>query len=585
LKSLLKIFKILTPKQMRTCAFLIVLMFFGAVMEAVGIGALYPLITIIGTPDFLNKHEKIRDIVALFGIDAQSQFIILCSFLLIAFYIFKNLFTLLQTRMQIRFSMNNQKDYTKRLYSYYLSKPYLYHVNTNSSILIRNIISGGRIVFADILVSTLSMITELITVLVIWIMLLAIDWFIGLVVAVVLGPLVFLILQSFRKRITKQGELQNRCISDYTKWLYQGLGAIKETKVMQKEDYFITEFNRSYSEYSDSSRDFMYIDKIPRVLVELTGIGGILLLVIIKIAIGVTPQSIVPSLGVLALAAVRLMPSTNRIISLFNTIKFNMPLFNEIFPDLILIKNKKNLDEQHISKVVAVKMPFEKQISIEHLSFHYPESEKEILHDISFFIPKGKFVGIVGPSGAGKTTFVDILLGLLPPTKGHIFVDGKDIYENISSWLFNIAYVPQSIYLIDGTIRENIALGVPHGEVQSEKIEKVLKMSELYTFVNSMPEKDFTEVGEQGIKLSGGQKQRIGIARALYNAPSVLILDEATSALDNDTEKSITNTILKLKGSLTIISIAHRLSTLENCDFKIKFKNGTVNHIEGEMLV
>lgn len=570
---------------MRTCAFLIVLMFFGAVMEAVGIGALYPLITIIGTPDFLNKHEKIRGIVALLGIDTQSQFIILCSFLLIAFYIFKNLFTLLQTRMQIRFSMNNQKDYTKRLYTYYLSKPYLYHVNTNSSILIRNIISGGRIVFADILVSTLSIITELITVLVIWIMLLAIDWFIALVVAVVLGPLVFLILQSFRKRITKQGELQNRCISDYTKWLYQGLGAIKETKVMQKEDYFITEFNRSYSEYSDSSRDFMYIDKIPRVLVELTGIGGILLLVIIKIATGVNPQSIVPSLGVLALAAVRLMPSTNRIISLFNTIKFNMPLFNEIFPDLMLIKDKKNLDEQHISKAVAAKMPFEKQISIEHLSFQYPESKKEILHDISFSIPKGKFIGIVGPSGAGKTTFVDILLGLLPPTKGNIFVDGKDIYENISSWLFNIAYVPQSIYLIDGTIRENIALGVPNEEVQSEKIEKVLKMSELYTFVNSMPEKDFTEVGEQGIKLSGGQKQRIGIARALYNDPSVLILDEATSALDNDTEKSITNTILKLKGSLTIISIAHRLSTLENCDFKIKFENGTINHSTGETLV
>jgi len=564
---------------MRTCAFLIVLMFFGAVMEAVGIGALYPLITIIGTADFLTKHEKIKNIVSIMGVNTQSQFIILCSLALIAFYAFKNLFTLLQTRMQIRFSMNNQKDYTKRLYSYYLSKPYLYHVNTNSSVLVRNITSGGRIVFADILVSTLSIITELITVLIIWIMLLVVDWFIAIVVALLLGPLVYLILRYFRKRITKQGELQNKCVSDYTKWLYQGLGAIKETKVMQKEEYFTTEFNRSYSEYSDSSRDFMYIDKVPRVLVELTGIGGILLLVIIKIATGVDPQSIVPSLGVLALAAVRLMPSVNRIISLFNTIKFNMPLFNEIFPDLLIIKNKKDMDEQHVAKNKETKMPFEKEISVEHLSFHYPDSKTDILRDISFSIPKGKFIGIIGPSGAGKTTFVDILLGLLPPTQGNIFVDGEDIYKNTSSWLYNIAYVPQTIYLIDGTIRENIALGIPNDEVDNDKIERVLKMSELYTFVNSMPEKEYTKAGERGVKLSGGQKQRIGIARALYNDPSVLILDEATSSLDNETEKSITSTILKLKGTLTIIAIAHRLSTLEDCDLKIKLENGMINNI------
>jgi ATP-binding cassette, subfamily B, bacterial PglK len=576
MKSFLKIFKILTPKQMRMCVLLICFMFIGAIFEAVGIGALYPLINIIGKPDYLTTHQKIYNLISPLGIKTHSQFIIFCSGVLIVFYFIKNMFMLLQTKLQLKFSLNNQKDYTERLYTYYLHKPYLYHVQMNSSILVRNITSGGRIIFADILVSALSIITEIITVLIIWIMLLIMDWTIAVITACILGPLVFSILKYFRKRITAQGELQNTCVADYTKWLYQGLGAIKETKVMQKEEYFSLQFSSSYSKYSDSTREFMFIDKIPRVLVELSGVGGILLLVIVKIASGVSPASIVPTLGVLGLAAIRLMPSINRIISLFNSIKFNMPLFNEIYTDLLDIKKQKDKDENNQCSKSSIKMPFEHLISVENISFTYPEKEKEVLNNISFEIPKGCFVGIIGPSGAGKTTFVDILLGLLPPTQGKILVDGENIYDDISSWLYNIAYVPQSIYLIDGSIRENIALGIPSDEISKEKIDKVLRMAELYDFVQTLSDKESTRVGERGALLSGGQKQRIGIARALYNDPEVLVLDEATSALDNETEKSITQTILKLKGFITIISIAHRLSTLEKCDFKMKFENGKV---------
>jgi ABC-type multidrug transport system fused ATPase/permease subunit len=477
--------------------------------------------------------------------------------------------------------MNNQKDYTSRLFSYYLSKPYLYHVNVNSSVLVRNILTGGRIIFADILISTLSVITEAITVVVILVMLFITDWLIAILVTLVLAPLVFFILKAFRSRISKQGEIQNTCITEYTKWLYQGLGAIKETKVMQKEGYFRSEFDRSYSQYSDSAREFIIMDKTPRILVEMAGVVGILVLIIVKIATGSDPLSIIPALSVLALAAVRLMPSVNRVISLFNTIKFNMPLFNEIHADLLAIKNKKDMDERNIAWQETSKLPFTNRISVERLSFSYPGTDKQVLTDVSFAIDKGSFIGIVGSSGAGKTTFVDILLGLLPPSGGHILVDGKDLYENTSAWLYNIAYVPQSIYLIDGTIRENIALGVPEKDISAEKIARVLKMAELYDFVQSLPDGENTNVGERGAKLSGGQKQRIGIARALYNEPTVLILDEATSALDNETEKSITETILKLKGTLTIIAIAHRLSTLEKCDFKIQFEKGKAEIING----
>lgn len=574
MKSILKVFTILTPRQIKLCMALIVMMFIGAIFEAVGIGALYPLITIISKPNFLEGHQTIAKIVAFFGVNTHRSLIIFSALSLVIFYIVKNAFTLFETKLQISFSMNNQKDYTERLYAYYLSKPYLYHVNTNVSILNRNILAGGTQIFSEILIYLLTIITELVTILIIWVMLLFMDVLMALVVACVLGPLVLCIVRSFRKIIAKQGDIRNRNNQEIIKWMNQGFGSIKETKVMQTERYFIDQFSKAYSEFSDSSRDFIFIDKIPRVVIELVGIGGILITVIAKMLFGADPASIVPSLGVLALAAVRLMPSMNKIISMFNSIKFRMPLFNEMYEDLLAVRNNKDLAERHTTQTAKKAITFEKSIDVQNLSFRYPSKEENVLTDVSFSIPKGSFVGIVGPSGAGKTTFVDIMLGLLPPTSGTILSDGQFVFENISSWLSNIAYVPQSIYLIDGTIRENIALGIPENEVSDEQLEKVLKMAELYDFVQTLPEKENTNVGDRGAKLSGGQKQRIGIARALYHQPSILVLDEATSALDNETEKSITDTILKLKGQITIISIAHRLSTLEACDFKIKFDGG-----------
>lgn len=573
MKSLLKVFTILNAKQKKICFLLIILMFIGAAFEATGIGALYPLIQIINNQNYLAEHAKGAFIASVFGIKDHRSLILFSAFALILFYVFKSAFTLFQTYVQISFAQNNQKIYSNKLFKYYISRPYLYHVNTNSAILIRNILGGSETTFNKILISSLSVITEGITVFGIWTMILIMDWTMAVVVAFVLGPLVFSVLKIFRKTITKQGEIQATYYSESTKWITQSLGAIKETKVMQKEKYFDGEFGKAYGNYVNANKTFLFIDKVPRVLVELIGVCGILLLVIIKIASGVDPLSIVPSLGVLGLSAVRLMPSTNRVISLFNVIKFNMPLFDEMYDDFLAIKNSDKMQKKNISNTTKSKMPFAKEISVEDLSFTYPSKEENVFHNVSFKIPKGSFVGIVGPSGAGKTTFVDLLLGLLSPTGGCIKVDGKNIYNDISGWLYNISYVPQAIYLIDGTIKENIALGIPESEVNAERIDEVLRMAELWDFVQTLPQKENTRVGERGAMLSGGQKQRIGIARALYSMPQVLVLDEATSALDNETETSITETILKLKGQITIISIAHRLSTLKDCDFKIHFES------------
>lgn len=575
MRSFLKIFKVLTPKQMKICWLLIIMMVFIAAFEALGIGLLYPLITIIGDSDFLEHHKKIADLAALFGVYSHRSLIFFASICLFAFYIVKNALVLFQGKLQIAFSIKNQSDYTKRLYKYYMNKPYLYHVNTNISVIQRNIDTGGAIIFSDILINTLVIITNLITILIIWLALFLMDWITATCIVFVMGPVVAVLLNFFRKKIGRYGEIQNACLVKIRKWVNQGFRSVKETKVMQREPFFVEEFDKSYSEYSSSQKNFLFINRFPKSIIELVTIGGILLLIALKMLIKTNPMDLIPILGVLALAAVRLMPCMNQIIGLFNQIKFKMPLFNEMFDDIMAVKILKAKDESNFSSKASGRMDFFNDISVRNLCFSYSSKNKYVLNNISFDIPKGKFIGIVGPSGSGKTTFVDILLGLLPPTEGQILVDGKNIYDNVAGWLSNISYVPQNIYLVDGSIRENIAFGVAPENIDDKKIEKVLKMAELYDFVQALENKEFTGCGDQGAKLSGGQKQRIGIARALYNEPNVLILDEATSALDNETERQITNTILKLKGQITIISIAHRLTTLENCDFKIKFENGS----------
>lgn len=574
MKSFFKIFQILTPKQMRYALGLVILMFICAAMEAVGIGLLYPLIAVIGKPEIIENREKVKLLVQALGITSHKQLILSFSLFIVVFYVFKNTLCLLQAKIQIRFSTNNQKDYTKRLYTYYMNQPYLYHVNTNISIISRNVNTGASFAFSDILINTLGIITEIITIFVIWILIMVMDWVLGLIVVFVLGPVVILILNYFRHRVVKEGEIQNKYLVGCGKWLNQGFFSIKETKVMQTEGYFTKQFAYNYDKYATSTAKFLFVNRIPKTIIEMICIGGIILLIAVETLLNADTAKLIPTLGVLALAAVRLMPSINKIVGLYNTNKFKMPLFNEIYNDFMAVKDLKDRDEKKIFAKASENLKFDEKISVKNLSFSYPSKDVLVLNDVSFDIPKGGFVGVVGPSGAGKTTFVDILLGLLPPKSGGIFVDGVDIYSNLSGWLNNVSYVPQSIYLIDGSIKENIAFGVADKDVDDEKIRRVLEMAELKDVVDGLPEKENTNVGDRGAKLSGGQRQRIGIARALYQDPSVLVLDEATSALDNETEKSITSTILKLKGQITIIAIAHRLTTLENCDFKIKFDKG-----------
>ena len=485
----------------------------------------------------------------------------------------KNAFLGFEGWMQIRFSMENQIYYARQMMGEYLLRPYLFHVNHNSANLMRNVTSGAYIVFGAIFMPLMTLLMECLTAVAILLLLLLADPTASAIVAVVMGGMVLGIVKSFRRKIAHQGTIMNNCQTDYLKWVNQAFGAVKETKIMHKENFFMQEFSNAYGRYSKELGGFNILNQMPRLMIETAVVGGLCLLIMTKTYMGESPKDIVPLLGVLALAAFRLMPSANRIVGLYNYIKLQMPLFHEIYPDMLAIRGRSELEAENLLSEATEPLPFQQELCVKQVSFSYPDG-KEILSDVSFVVPKGKFVGIIGPSGAGKTTFVDILLGLLPPSGGGIFVDGQDIQSNIRGWQENLAYVPQEIYLIDASIKENIALGTAAADIDDAQIEKVLKMAELYDFVQELPDGMNTVVGERGVRLSGGQRQRIGIARALFQDPEVLILDEATSALDNETEKSITDTILKLKGKITIIAIAHRVTTLAECDFKVKFEEG-----------
>lgn len=567
-----KILSIFNRREQWQCFGIIVLTLIGAVFEAVGISGILPLVSMLADENFISKYPQAQRLFSQVGLTEPREILLACTFGLMGFFLFKNIYMFGIAYLQMRFTYAKQNYYASALMRLYLSKPYLYHVEKNSAELIRNVVGNVPQVFSNMLISVFSLITEIFMVLSIWVMLVYADIFTATVVMIILGLLIYFLIRSIRNEMTIRGEVQQKYALEMYKSLNQGLGAIKETKILCKEEYFAKKFSENFSNYNQANLIYSLIGQLPRFCIETVVMLGLLLLIIYKVLCGENPEQIVPLLSLLALAAFRLMPSANRIVTHYNNLRYLLPALGSIYEDLEIIKN--NYEIQLILNKSEKKLSFYNKLQINNIRFTYDSSKEQVLNNVSFELNKGNFVGIIGESGAGKTTFVDILLGLLEPASGKITVDGVDIFQDIRSWQKILAYVPQSIYLVDGTIRENIALGEENENIDDIMVWQALKMAELDEFVQKLPEGLATKVGERGVKLSGGQRQRIGIARALYSKPQVLILDEATSALDSQTEQNITETILKLKGQLTIIAIAHRLSTLEKCDFKVEFKDG-----------
>lgn len=542
------------------------LLIVGVFFEMLGIGLLLPLLAIMLSDNLALDYPSLNNLLIFFNHPDKQTIIITGFLILILFYFVKLFFIMYLNWVQANFTAGINENFSNRLFSGFLNMPYINHLERNSSNLL-HIIIGEVTMFATVTQAIMLLLTEFSIIIGVAIMLIYIEPFGSLIVILFISLSSFIFYRITRIRLMKWGKERQECEKNINKNILQSLHGIKDVKILNKEIYFIKIFQNFNNRKTNITTKYTALQQFPRVFLELIAVIGLTILVYIMILQGKQLNVIVPILGVFISAAFRMLPSLNRIMSSTQNIKYAQPVINVIYDELEKLKN--------ISNIINNKnLPFNKEIILSNVEFNYNNNKKKILNNISFNIIKGQSIGIIGQSGAGKSTIVDIILGLLNITNGSVLVDGIDISTSITSWQKNIGYVPQNIYLIDDTIKKNIAFGIEEEDINIERINHTIQLAQLNEFIDSLEFGINSNVGDRGSKLSGGQKQRIGIARALYRNPQILILDEATSALDNETEQDFMKAINNLKGSITTIIIAHRLSTVANTDYIYVLENG-----------
>ena len=473
---------------------------------------------------------------------------------------------------QYKFIFENQRVLADRMVKCYMSQPYLFHVSKNSAELLRNINEDTGNFFGA-LQAGIKLLTELMVCLVLGVYLLIKDKTITISVVCLLAIMLWLSVKVYKKNLVRMGARNRFYQMSLNKWVQQSFGGIKEVKILNKEKFFYDKYDEAYRGHAKSEYTYHTLLMIPKPIIETMCICGLLGAIAIKFWWrGADITYFVPILSVFAIAAFRLLPSFNRITEYLGTILYQKSAITSIYEDLKEIdelnaqKREKNKEEKAIQ--------FQNKIEIKDLTFSYPGAEKEVLKDLNLEIRKKSSVAFIGHSGAGKTTLADILMGLLKPAKGDVCVDGVSIFEGLNSWHQIIGYIPQTIYLMDDTIKNNIAFGIEEKEIDPARLKYAVEQAQLSQLIEELEFGLDTKIGEMGVRLSGGQRQRIGIARALYHNPEILVLDEATSALDNETEKAVMDAIETLHGKMTLIIIAHRLSTIKDCDYVYEIGDG-----------
>ena len=572
MKIIKKLRILLDKKQKRTVVILVIMMVIGALLEMTSITLIAPVIAMVVNPNAIETNEYIRIIYDFFHMTSTTQFTILVMIALIAAFIIKNVFLFVQQKALLHFVYTNQFKTSERMMKNYMRKSYEYYLNADTAVIQRNITADVNNMYALIL-SFLMIISEFIMFAVLSVVLFAFDAGMTIVIAVLLIITLFIIKVVLKPVMKKAGTDNQNYYSSLFKWISQTVTGIKEVKVAGKEQYFIDEYVKCGKGYVDAVQKYSLYSATPRLLIETVCIVGLVTYMIFLVLSGNDLADAATSLSVFGFAAVRLMPSANRINNQLTTIAYLEPFFMGVTDNLQDEISDKNID-MTFAKETDQKLPVVNKIKLQDITYAYPNTDTLIFDHAQMEIPVGNAVGIVGSSGAGKTTVVDILLGLLELKSGTMYADDANIKENYRGWLKNIGYIPQMIFMLDDTILKNVAFGVPAEKINMDQVWHVLKEAQLDEFVKSLPKGLETGIGERGIRLSGGQRQRIGIARALYNDPEVLILDEATSALDNDTEAAIMDSINRLHGKKTLVIIAHRLQTIEKCDMVYRIENG-----------
>lgn len=570
-----KLMHILNREQKKKMAGLGLMMFFGAMLEMLGVGLIMPVVEGVMAGDALLEKWYIRLLDGFLPFDTANEWLLFMIAAIIAVFIIKNAYLLLQTWVQARFVNKNQSRTISYMLEEYLNRPYEYYLNADIPTVFRTIDGDVPKVFTT-LMEFIQLGTEGMVSLVLGLTLLITNPVMTLMLLFIAVGMTIIVIWVLKPTLNRLGRTSQKIQSQMGKWKLQSIYGIKDVKILNKENFFAGSFGKYSERNAKLTTNYTVLNNMPRLLIETFSICGILAYLAVCIVRSQDLTELMPQISAFAVAAMRLMPSINRINTHLTNIAFYEPSVNYVYENVDFTSYKLKGRYEKADTVTGEPIRLEKEIRMEGITYQYPESDKPVLVDAEMTVPVGKSVGVMGPSGAGKTTAVDILLGLLKVKSGKILCDGRDIFENYPSWLSHIGYIPQTIYLTDDSIRENIAFGVAKDEIDDNRVWEVLEEAQMKDFVKKMPQEIWTTIGERGIRLSGGQRQRLGIARALYHNPEILVFDEATSALDTDTESAIMEAIDSFHGRKTLIIIAHRLRTIENCDIIYKVDGGKI---------
>ncbi|MDO4332366.1 MAG: ABC transporter ATP-binding protein [Eubacteriales bacterium] len=573
-----KMMVLMNRKQKLKMVQIVIMMIIGAVLETASIGLVVPAIQLILDPKCVEGDGIVAGIYRGMHFSSPMQFTVVILCLIVLGFVLKNVFLYFQNVIQLRFVYTNQFETSQRMMINFMKRPYEYYLNADTSVIQRMITSDVNNMYGLVL-ACLQLMSEVIIFVLLAVTLTTLAPQMILTVAGLL-IVTLLIIKCVLKPIMYRAGIENQdYYSGLYKWIEESVMGIKEIKIANKENYFIVEYGKCGQGYVNAVQKYNIYNATPRLLIETVCMAGLILYLVVMILTGEDVSSMAAQLGAFGVAAMRLLPSANRINNYLTQISYFEPFFMGVSDNLQEEIHDENMVydmEAYRRKKNVEKLPVQGKIVLDDIVYKYPNTDVLIFDHAHMEIPVGASVGIVGTSGAGKTTIVDIMLGLLEIQQGHILADGVEVREHYEGWLKNIGYIPQTIFMIDSTIRKNVAFGYADEDIEDEKVWEALKKARLDEFVRGLPEGLDTGIGERGIRLSGGQRQRIGIARALFEDPEVLVLDEATSALDNETEGAIMESINSLHGHKTLVIIAHRLQTIEKCDMVYRVENGEI---------
>ncbi|WP_240316007.1 ABC transporter ATP-binding protein [Salinibacter ruber] len=539
-----------------------------ASLQVASVASIMPFLSVASDPSIIQENEYLRWAYATFGFDDDRSFLIALGLGALLALVVSNVFIILTRWAMERYSWGRNHSLSRRLLRSYLYRPYEYFLTRNSSELGKNILEEVKEVTDQMLKPTLRGVAKAVVALFIVGFLVYFDPVVALMVTVVLGAAYGAIYLVVRSQLDERGEARVEANTKRYQFVGEAFGGIKEVKIQGKEEAFLNLYDDPSERYARNQALYRVIKKAPRYIIEMVAFGGIILIAVYLIAVRESLQQVIPVLGLYAFAGYRLLPALQEAFHGLASARFNIAALNKLHRDLKGLAEARSSASGGADGTAAPPLLLEEELALREVSYTYPDADRPAIKNLSLAIPARSMVGFVGKTGSGKTTAVDLALGLLRPQEGEITIDGTPLRaNNLRRWQQTLGYVPQHIYLSDDTVARNIAFGVPRDQIDMETVREAARRAHILDYVEQdLPNRWETVVGERGVKLSGGQRQRIGIARALYHDPSVLVFDEATSALDQSTEAGVMEAIYDLEGEQTILIISHRLSTVQRAD-------------------